>query len=285
MPDDLLAGLDFRSAIRDAQKGLLVKPIIHNYLFDAKFPDFAIHFKNHQMEREPDSWFHPSTHPLWTPRQLYFYLTQPHLLVAEKKNYMGTLSVTIGTAMHGFVEVCMEDAGIRPKDLNRCTVCPPEKNCPEPGVLDEEAGSRGHMDGLLDLSALSVPSEVYEQPIFEFKTTNDMKLSKIDDLDLETYRTKWPVYYAQNQEYMRMNGRRMTIVFFMAMGYPWQMKEFHVPYDQAFAQSVRNKYLDVRQAAADQQAPTACCGKVTTCVSGRICQTATATPTSPRMAL
>jgi hypothetical protein len=279
---DPLAGLDFTGSLRDAQKGLLVKPIVHNYLFDARFPDFAIHFKNHEMERAPDAWFHPSTHPLWTPRQLYFYLAQPHLMVAEKKQYMGTLSVTIGTAMHGFMEVCMEDAGIRPRELNRCTTCPPEMKCKEPGVVDAEAGSRGHMDGLLDLSMLSLPSEAHESPVFEFKTSNEAKMAKVPDLDLETYRAKWPEYYAQNQEYMRMSGRRLTIVLFMALGYPWPMTEIHVPYDQGFAQTIRNKYLDVRQAVADQQIPFSCCGNTKVCPSGRICATLEPTPAASR---
>ena len=198
MSTDVLHGLDFGATMRDVTKGLLVKPVLHNYLYDAAFPDFDVKFRNHAMEREPDGWFHPSTHPLWKPGALLRYLTRPSEMPVEKKRYMNTLSITFGTAFHGFVEVCLEDAGIRPKALNVCTVCPREcpapkgrgkikacgcsfdegplnpdgthkVGCTEPGVVDAETGSRGHMDGLLDLSRLSVPNAVYENPVFEFK--------------------------------------------------------------------------------------------------------------------
>jgi hypothetical protein len=117
-------------------------------------------------------------------------------------------------------------------------------------VVDFEAGSRGHMDGLLDLSAMSTPNSAFDNPVFEFKTFSSRKT--MEDLDLDEYRRRYPEYYAQNQEYMRMSGRRMCIVLFMFMGFPWEMTEIHVPYDAAFAGQVRQKYLDVRQAAADQ---------------------------------
>lgn len=285
MSVDALHGLDFGSTLRDVSKGLLVKPVLHNYLYDAEFPDFDVKFRNHKMEREPDGWFHPSTHPLWKPGALLRYLTKPKEMPVEKKEYMGTLSVTIGTAMHGFVEMCLEDAGIRPRALNMCTVCPRacpspkgrSKNktcgchldeglllpngdhvvgCREPGAIDPEAGSRGHMDGVLDLSAMSTPSQAHDQPGFEFKTSSARK--QIADLDLASYREKHPIYYAQNQEYMRMRGLRMMIVLFMYMGYPWEQTEIHVPYDPAFAMGIRDKYLRVRQAAADQ-VDLACC--------------------------
>lgn len=280
-----LAGIDFSASMRDAQAGLLLKPILHNYLFDAKFPDYSIDFINHEMEREPDGWFHPSTHPLWHPRVLYQYLSQPHLMRIEKKEYMGTLSVTIGTAMHGFVQMCLEDAGVLPKALQVCTVCDPALPLHEPGVIDEDAGERGHMDGLLDFSSLSVVSRELESPVFEFKTSNLMKLAKLHDMDLEHYKKTWPDYYAQNQSYMRMSGRRMVVVLFLGMGYPWDMKEVHVPYDAGFSQQVRQKYLDVRQAVADQRPLAQCCGSTKTCPAGRICLTAAedTTPATGRM--
>ena len=286
MTEDALHGLDFGATMRDVTKGLLVKPVLHNYLYDAAFPDFDVKFRNHAMEREPDGWFHPSTHPLWSAGALYRYLTAPPAeFPVEHKQYMNTLSITVGTAFHGFFEVCLEDAGIRPRHLNRCEVCPREcpapkgrgkvkvcgcpfddgplsplglhqVGCTEPGVVDFETGSRGHMDGVLDLSSLSTPSEAYDQPVFEFKTSSARSI--FDDLDLEAYREKYPTYYAQNQEYMRITGRRMAIVLFMTMGFPWEMREIHVPFNPAFAADVRHKYLTVRQAVADQT-PVACC--------------------------
>lgn len=298
--NEILAGLDFRGTMRDAAKGLLVKPVLHNYLFDAEFPDFDMKFRNHQMNRPPDDWFHPSTHPLWPENALHHYLANPTLMLPEKKEYMGSLAITIGTAMHGLIEVCMEDAGIRPKALNTCTTCKPEcerpvkgkrglrcgcarndgpltakgvhkELCTEPGTVDPVTKARGHMDGILDLSSMSTPSEIYDEPVFEMKTMNDRKQGTIPDLDLDVYRAKCPVYYAQNQEYMRMTGKRMTIVFIMTLGWPFGMSEIHVPYDVGFVQGIKDKYMRVRQAVADQR-PLACCGRLKTCPAGNACR-------------
>jgi hypothetical protein len=285
--EDPFAGMDFKAAIRDARSGLLLKPIITNFLFDAKFPDFDMQFRKHEMERKPDGWFHPSTHPLWSARQLYAYLAHPALMRPEKKEYMGTLSVTVGQAMHGFMEVCLEAAGVRPPALNTCTTCAPDAPAHnEPGVVDAEIGERGHMDGVLDLSSLSVPGPEYLNPVFEFKTSNDRKASKLTDLDVETYRKMWPDYYAQNQSYMRLSGRRLVVVLVMVMGFPWEMREVHVPYDPAFASQIRDKFLAVRRAVQDQNPPPGCCGGRTGCPSAGACaKIAAAAPAPMRLAL
>ena len=80
-----LAGLDFSQSFHEAKKGLIVKPILHNYLFDAQFPDFTIKFQKGDQQRAPDGWFHPSTHPLWDERSLYLYLKHPDLMVPEQR--------------------------------------------------------------------------------------------------------------------------------------------------------------------------------------------------------
>lgn len=269
--------LDLRAAIRETGRGLILKPILRNYLYDARFPDFDMRFRNHAMEREPDGWFHPSTHPLWPERQLYHYLAHPELMRVERKDYMGALSVTVGRAMHGFIGVCLTDAGVMPAELQRCRSCPPGGGCrapgevEEPGVQDVEAGERGHMDGLLDLSRLPLPGPEYESPVFEFKTTNSAKLRKLADLDLDGFRATWPEYHAQQMPYQRMSWRRMTVVLVMALGYPWDMREFHVPYDRGLAVGVRDKYLRVRQAVADQRPPRDCCGSPRSCPAGLVC--------------
>lgn len=256
---------DFSGAMRDISQGLLVKPILHNYLFDARFPDFTLDFKNHRMERDPDNWYHPSTHPLWDDRVLYQYLSDPHSLPVEKKQYMGTLAITLGHAGHQLVEVSLTDAGIRPAHMQVCTMCPPPKRgkkaCTEAGVMDEELGERGHMDGVLDFTGFpNVPDEKMN-PVFEFKTSHDEfgRLSKIADLDVEAFRKKWPTYWAQTQRYMRLSKRPYTIVLMMEMIYPFTMREFHVAYDVGFNAQIDAKYRRVRQAVADQRPPM-CCG-------------------------
>jgi hypothetical protein len=248
---------NFRAHLKDASRGLLVKPLLTGYLYDAKFPDFSINFVNHSMNRPPDGWFHPSTHPLWTERQLFWYLTKPDEMVPEIKDYMGTLAVTLGTAMHGFVQNCLGPRGVG-------VMTEAEVYCE-----DAEAGSRGSMDGLLEFQG--------KAPLgLEFKTSTPLKLRKLDDFDLETYRQKWPDYYAQNQEYLRMTGLIGMVVLFMSLSYPFEMREIYVPFDPFFANETRQKYLRVRQAVADQREPDPCCSIRSTmaraCPAREVCE-------------
>ena len=263
---------DFAGSVRDLGAGLLVKPLLHNYLFDAKFPAFSLHFEKQDMERKPDGWFHPSTHPNWSASALFRYIAYPERFPVERKQYMGTLSVTIGKVMHEFIQMCLTDAGVMPRDMQVCTMCPPQYECKEAGFAIEETRDRGHVDGLLDLSSLGprVPqTKVF--PIFEFKTSHDNfgKLSRIEDDDLDTFRQKWPDYWAQQQRYQHMSGRRWSVVLFMETMYPWTMREFHVPYDAAWNQQVDLKYRSVLHAVETGQEPFCCRQKG--CPSARLC--------------
>ena len=64
-------------------------------------------------------------------------------------------------------------------------------------------------------------------------------------MDLDVFREKWPKYWAQMQECMRMTGLRRYIVFFQGLGNPWEQREFHIPYDAVFAAQTEAKYRRV----------------------------------------
>lgn len=160
---------DFGQSMRDVTKGMLIKPILQTYLFDAKFPAFDLHFEKEEMERAPDGWFHPSTHPMMPERALYQYLAHPETFPIEKKQYFGTLSVTMGKITHEFVQMCLKDAGVLPPEMQVCTVCPPERGCREPGFEDPVLGERGHVDGLADFAGMPSVPDAFQKPVFEFK--------------------------------------------------------------------------------------------------------------------
>lgn len=252
---DALHGLDFGHTLRDIEEGTLIKPLVRNYLYDAEFPEFDLHFAK-KGRREPDGWFHPSTHPTMADRELWMYMSQPQQFPVERLDYMSTLNVTFGTVLHEFVEMCLRDMGFRPDTLNACTTCPPGNRCTEPGAVDEDTRSRGHMDGILDLSAMSTPTQALERPGLEFKSRS--RGLTWGDLDLAAFRKQFPVYYAQVQEYMRISGLRAFVVLFIQWGTPWAMTEVHVPYDHAAATQVRDKYLRVLDAMGGEVPPPCC---------------------------
>jgi hypothetical protein len=229
----------FKRMASQVGNGLILTPILQNYLNSAKYPqEFSITFRNHGGERAPDNWFHPSTHPLVDARKLYYYLTAPDEIDNEPLEYMGAFSTTMGTAIHGFVQMCLKDAGVLVDD--------------EVFVSDDETGSRGSMDGVLSLPIVGEAG-------FEFKTSNAMKLSGLNDNDVITFAKKWPVYYAQVQEYMRLSGLRQFVVLFLSMGYPWTMKEILVKFDQGMASMIESKYRAVREAVKTGEVPPQCC--------------------------
>ena len=235
-----MAEFNFKRILKEANRGDLFLPVIQSYLHKQNFPDFTV--KVHGVQnRPPDDWFHPSQHPLWGERQLYYYLTQPEGLIADRLDPLGVLAVTAGNFWHSFMEVCLMDAG-----LLTATEVP---------LVDEEVRSRGHMDG-----QTCDPEEG-----FEFKTMNSMKMGKIAEgpASSKEVQASWralvPVYAAQADEYMRMAGLKRQRFIVMNTAYPFPMREICLDYDEKSALSVRDKYLRVRQAVADQRPPQACC--------------------------
>lgn len=246
----------FRGVLNGATSGLVIKPLLHSYLLDAKFPKhFTVTFRQHDLDRGPDGWFHPSTHPLWTERQLWYWVHKPETFIAEQREYMGVLSITMGSAVHDFQETCLKDMGVLLTPEEPCPCGDPE--CSEWYVEDLELKSRGHMDGK---SALHVPAfPLLTQQVYEFKTITERAKLPPKDNDLDWLIAKRPGYYAQLQEYMRMSGLRLAIILFMAMGHPWEMREIHVPFNDKFSFDLVQKYRRVREASPDHLPPT-CCG-------------------------
>ena len=235
--------------------GVILSPILHGFLSSAKYPDeFTVNFKKHGKERAPDGWFHPSTHPLWGERQLWYYLKNTEGLVSREMEYMGALSTSMGTAVHEFIQMCLTTQGVLTDT--------------EVYVADEKHKSHGSMDGVLDIPR-------WGQGVFEFKTTNNVALNSIMDNDIEALKKKWMPYYAQVQEYMRISGYSKAIILFMGMGYPWTLKEFQVDFDEAWALSVAKKYENVIAAYQANEMPEPCCApgskKSTECFARMVC--------------
>lgn len=252
----------FATVAKKAGQGLILAPRLQAYLYDAEWPeDFSITFRKGANSRPPDGWFHPSEHPVWPARMLYYLLAQPSGMQREMMEHGNTLSVTMGTAMHGFIEVCLTHIGIL---LNHEQLIEQgfqiDRASGEPMVIDEEAGSRGRMDGILWVPSGAIGVlEGLDLAHFEFKTSNNQTLQSIDDLDLDAFIAKWPGYYAQAQEYLRMSGLRATVLLFLGMGYPWTIREFHIPANPRYQEDVRTKYLEVRAHVQRGTMPPPCC--------------------------
>lgn len=239
---------------------LIVVPRWHAYLNSGRFPKRVdASLINRHKERQPDGWFHPSTHPGWTERQLYVYLTNPGIIDERSWDFSGRLSANVGTMMHELFKASLVDDGflIRP-DGATCDSCgmsrtsrSMDKRCNEFGFSDPVLGSRGHIDGMINPKILLAG--------LDLKTSNDMSMKSLTNNDVEFFRAKWPYYYDQVQEYMRISGLRVFIVVFQQLGFPWDCKEVWVDFDVQRSWEIEKKYRNVRAAVESGIVPGDCC--------------------------
>jgi hypothetical protein len=246
-----------------AAAGAVLAPLVRLYVAEGRFPrNTKINLPGGNPDRDPDDWFHPSTHPTMGARKLYYYLAQPDRWDPEPWGYEGRMSVTVGTLEHAIVQMALEDLGILVPPKGTCPCCsrpygPGDDECGEPGVADPVLKRRGHMDGIVMTPDLGMTG-------FDLKTINHFSAAKIPDgpdqpATLEWLKEKHPYYFGQMQEYMALSGLRMMVMLFVGMGFPWVMKEVHVQYDPAYVVALEAKYRKVREAVAAGMPPDPCC--------------------------
>ena len=260
------ASPQFRTLLKSIGNEEVLVPLLRSALHDPSFKAFTVEVEGF-VARPPDGWFWPSTHPLWNERLLYQYLTTPNYLIWEPMDPTGTLAVTGGTFFHTFVQTVLVREGSLLKQPKVCGCGREHPERAEVYLVDEDAGTRGHSDGI-----------VHDGSGFEFKSMTPLKLDRMprgtptDDEVLKWFRTKCPDYYAQAQEYLRMSGRDRMIVVILSMTYPFNMREIHVIRDREYAHRTREKYLRVRAAAERGVAPRCECGPQTKeCPARGIC--------------
>jgi len=244
----------FKSIVEASDADTEIIPILYGYLDGGKLPDpFTVKVRGGTGDRRPDGWFHPSSHPLMAHRQLYFYMVDPDGWQPEPFDYTIKMSALIGSMTHDVIETALIDLGYLIKPNGTCVACGRHQptECREHGAADLKVRSRGHMDGVIGIGG--------ELAGFEFKTAMPMALRNIRNNDVAAFKEKWPRYWAQVQEYLRMTGMTRYKVIFMAMGNPWDMREFTITPDLGFALTTERKYQEVREAVEHKQMPLPCC--------------------------
>lgn len=231
---------------RVTARGTLVKPLLHQFAMSDAVASINIRV-DRPVIRQHDGWFHASQHPLATEFELYQWMTgtSEH----EDMSYTARMSVMFGSCAHGIIEAFLAWARIAvPLPEGDCPACgrpykplrarPSDRFCTEHGFASEATRARCHLDSILDFR---------DGPLwgFDFKTIHQFGLKDVRDMDLDSFREKWPGYWAQAQECMRLSGLRRYVFLFMTLGNPWETREFHVPFDPGFAVATEEKYLAV----------------------------------------
>lgn len=250
----------FRRTADMLARDLVIKPLVEAYLRAGNFPSvFTVTYRDEGKERVPDGFFHPSTHPRWGERMLFYYLTQPDRMIPEDIGYENRMAMVMGTGAHSFIQMCMIDAGILIRPTGTCQACnrphgSKKTECDEWGAIDRTLGRRGHMDGVIEVS-----TQNWGRGLFEFKTINPNASFGLADGNLDWLKQKKPDYYAQVQDYLDMTGYQKAIILFAVLGFPWKLVEIEIPYDHVFVAKLRAKYTRVREAERTGYLPDACC--------------------------
>jgi hypothetical protein len=248
----------FRQMLAGVRDKEVLIPRLRAYWFNPKLPFVTIPVRDY-VKREPDGWFHPSTHPLWPERMLYYYLAFPAKMVGAPDDMNKVLATTQGVFWHFFTQSCLEDMGllrvVNPRGRNAWERV-------ERYVEDRRLLSRGSMDGVVNSDNISI---LAHDEAFEFKTMSVVQMSFCpkgapDDIDrLRWWKDRHPEYYAQAQEYLRMSGLPYMRVLILGLQSPFPMIELQVPYSYGEAMKVADKYGRVIQALADRNLPDPCC--------------------------
>jgi hypothetical protein len=237
---------NLRKLAEIAATGTLVKPLLHQFAMSDDVASISIRV-DRPVTRQHDGWFHASQHPLLTDYELYQWMTRTS--EPEDMSYTARMSVMFGSCAHGIIEAFLAWARIaEPLPQGECPACerlyrplrarPSDRYCTEHGFASNRTRARCHLDSILGFGD-------GDRRGFDFKTIHQFGLKGVRDMDLAAFRDKWPGYWAQGQECMRLSGLRNYIFLFMTLGNPWETREFHVPFDPAFAVATEEKYLAV----------------------------------------
>jgi hypothetical protein len=232
-------------------RGTLVKPLLHQFVMDPTADVPLNLLVRRPMPRKPDGRFHASQHPLMSDFELYLWMTGQRAAGDDfdESSFNVRMAVMFGSLAHAVIEAFLAWTGRAvPLPEGSCASCgrpyralrarpDPVKYCTEFGFAHPETRSSAHLDAILDFGDGLTG--------FDFKSIYPMGLKGVRDMDTAQFREKWPKYWAQGQECMRVSGLRRYIFLFMTMGSPWETREFHLTFDHEFAAETDAKYRRV----------------------------------------
>jgi hypothetical protein len=235
--------------------GCLVKPVLMAFMCSDQAAELKVR-AGKPVERAPDRWFHCSTHAVMPEDRLVAYLRQPAETPPASRDYPLSMSFAMGTIMGDVARQVLEKTGFAiVPSREPCDVCGQQRpKCREHAASQPELRSRGHLDSILNFTGL--PTEGMPRTVagmneagimsllhgYDHKTANPMTLRELPEMDEEAFKAKYPKYWWQFQEYMRLTGLRKYICLIQALGSPWTVKEYHIPFDPDAAADIERRY-------------------------------------------
>ena len=225
----------------------IILPILENQIRADEWPDsFQVTidtapYYGLDEEGNPDGWFHPSSHSLRTPRQLYyeFHPDHKHLIEREPWGVQSLMTVAVGTSLHGIIQTQMQMAGL----------CSTEDI--EPGYENVAHHVRGRGD--------MVARHPTEGPVcIEIKSRTSYKFDQTTIQDMPSWEIQ--LLLAMDNLGKRYNTDfTYGVLLMVETGYPFRMRELRVPRNDTLLAETYAKFDYVRECIRINTPPELCC--------------------------
>lgn len=257
MGRSVTGSVGMRNILKGLQEQQLVVPYLENAFHGDKWPDVY----NIEVDAMPyygltdeegishdvgvgDGYFHPSSHPLMSARELYYRWHPEHsaLVKNERRSLVSHMTLAVGSAMHAVVQTQLIMAKLLVTGSGHDEWSPVEhmpnaigrfvpENPVEWEYINKEHMVRGRMDGIMD--------HPLGQMGFEFKTMNSRSFRF-----LEAPKDEWRYQLNLGLDHFNLHK---GVVLVLEMGYPFTFKEFEVNRSEAILDEVYTKFDYVRE--------------------------------------
>lgn len=222
--------------LRRLQAKELILPYLETAIQADNWPDsYLVTVDSAPYYGRGDGYFHPSTHALMDERQLYlmFHPDTRDKMRHERKTLASHMTLSMGSALHAIVQTQFQMAGLITGDEM---------------VEWEYVNEPHHVRGRIDFIVHHPNGQVI--PV-ELKTTNPRVFSH-----QETIKESWD---AQLSIGLDNYGAEMGVLLLLEAGYPFRMREFHVPRNDVLVGEIYSKFDRVRAAIDLSLPPRHCC--------------------------
>lgn len=232
----------FDNILKSLARSELILPILENQMRADSWPEkYQVTVDSSPYYGRGDGCFHPSTHPLLHPRQLY-YMFHPdtrHLMEHEPSSMQREMTLATGSALHAVVQTQMIMSGLTTeKDI-------------EVEFFNPDHHVRGRTDMIVHHPTEGpVPVELKTRTAYKFDCTT------IEDMPSWEIQTSLA---CDNLSERYDTDFTYTILIMMETGYPFRMREIRVPRNDALLKATYDKFDYVRDSIAKNVPPPFCC--------------------------
>lgn len=248
-------GKGFRSIMDRVSNKKILTPYLDLGITSAKWPlkytitiDSSPYYGVDPETREPDGYFHPSTHSLMGERLLWYTMHPAYRDQLEKEppSLQREMTFAMGSALHGVVQTQLTMLG-----LCKCSCAPGEiHTCGDIEVLHK--GTHNDLGKLDFIATLPMHGRV----AVEMKTMNTIAFGKLDDT-VESMKPEWK---AQLSLALHNLGFSWGILLVMQSGWPYRFEEIRFDRDDALLSEIFERFDRVAEHLALDTPPEPCCG-------------------------